>query len=241
MQDPEHTFFFVHVMKTGGTTFAQHIDSNFERAHRYPLADHGPDHLQEYYLIDRVRDLTPAQRSEIRAYAGHFPFVVSSMVGADVTLTILRDPIERTVSFLRHCKRYQERMRDMPLEEIYDDGWMYPLYIHNYQAKLFAMGCGDKLESHLDVIDVDDERLETAMSNLEHVEVLGLSDHYSEFVDEVQSRYGWHIGPAPNMRVSTEDWDVSAQFRARIADDNGADMAFYERATQIHARRRRTR
>jgi len=233
------TFFFVHVMKTGGTTFVQHIQANFPPGALYPGAAGGLERLRAYYMIDELRALTPEQRAAIRVYSGHFPYVVREIVGADVTLTILRDPVERTVSYLRHCKRHQKHMHDMALEEIYDDWWRYPLYIHNYQSKLFSMTLDDKLESHLDRIDVDTVRLEAAMANLERVDVLGLNDCYDEFVGEVRDRFGWRIGQARNLRVSTEAWDVPASFRARIAADNAADMAFYERARQIHEGRRR--
>ena len=233
------TFFFVHVMKTGGTTFAQHLHANFLREQRYPLADQGVKRQQEYYLIDEVRALTPEQRATIRLYAGHFPYVVSDLVAADVTLTILRDPVERTVSFLRHCKRYHERMRDMELEEIYVDGWMHPLCIRNYQTKMFAMTLDDKLESHLDVIEIDAARFDIALATLERVDVLGLNDRYEEFVAEVRNRFGWKIGPAPDLRVSTEDWDVSSSFHARIAEENAADVAFYAAARKLHEKRHR--
>jgi hypothetical protein len=234
------TFFFVHVMKTGGTTFVQHLEANFAPGEVYPTQSRGAERQRAYYMIDEVRALDDEQRRRVRAYAGHFPFVVSRLVGADVTMTILRHPVERTVSYLRHCKRYRPAMRDMRLEEIYEDGWMYPLYIHNYQSKLFAMTETDKLESHLDVVEVDDARLAVAKENLGMVDVVGLTEHYERFVAEVAGRYGWRIGEARNLRVSTEGWDVDRPFRARIAADNAADMSFYEHARERLAVRGRS-
>ena len=232
-------FFFMHVMKTGGTTFVQHLEGNFGPDEVYPPAQRGVDRQRAYYMIDELRNLSPERRDATRLYMGHFPYVVGALVGADVTLTILRDPVERTVSFLRHCRRYHTKHAEQPLEEIYDDPWMYPLYIRNYQAKLFAMTVDDKLESHLDEIDVDDRRLAGAVDNLERVDVVGLSDRYDQFVDETHRRFGWRIDPAPDLRVSTEGWDVSRAFRARIASDNAADVAFYVYACELHDRRRR--
>jgi hypothetical protein len=233
------TCFFMHVMKTGGTTFVQHIYANFppDAVHPSPA---GPkvERQRAYYMIDELRRISPERRRSIGVYSGHFPFVAGELVGADVTLTILREPVERTVSYLRHCKRYHERMADMGLEEIYDDGWMHPLYIRNYQAKLFAMTTDDKLESHLDVIDVDDRRLELALANLERVDVLGLHERYPEFLDAVRERLGWTIGDVPDLRVSTEQWDVPPHLAERIAVENAADVALYERARRLHDERR---
>lgn len=237
--DPDRTYFFVHVMKTGGTTFVQHINANFGAGHRYPPDDRGLARQRAYYMIDELRALTPEQRQVIQIYAGHFPFVASQLVEVDVTMAILRDPVERTLSYLRDCKRDQVRLRDLTLEEIYEDGWVHPLYVRNYQSKLFAMTLEDKLESHLDVIEIDGARLAIAMDNLERLDLLGLTDRYDDFLTGVQDRYGWTVNHVPNLRVSTDGWDVPRSFRSRIAAENAADVAFYERAREIHGQRRR--
>jgi Sulfotransferase family len=231
------TYFFMHVMKTGGTTFVQHMKANFPPEAMYPSPQRGPGRRLAYYMIDELRGISPERRRSIRAYTGHFPFVASQLMGADTVLAILRDPVERTLSLLRHCKRYHERMVDMTLEEIYEDGWVYPLFIHNYQAKLFAMTSDDKLESHLDVIDVDSRRLDIAMANLERVDVLGLHDRYPQFLEAMREEYSWTIGDVPDLRVSTEQWKTSPHLPERIAADNAADMALYEHARQLYDRR----
>jgi hypothetical protein len=235
----ERPCFFIHVMKTGGTTFVQHIEANFRPDEMYPAVERGVRRQRAYYMIDELRALPAERRRTIKAYLGHFPFVATTLLDTEpLTFTILREPIERTVSVLRHCKRHQDRLHDASLEEIYDDGYVFPMQIHNYQAKQFAMTRDDKLESHFDVIDVDDKRLEIARANLERVDVLGLNERYGEFLEAMQRRFGWHYEPIENLRVSTEDWDVSAAFRRRIASDNAADLAFYEYATQLYERRR---
>lgn len=236
--DDDTTFFFVHVMKTGGSTFVQHLNANFPPGRRYPVQDLGDEHIRAYYQVDYVRRLEPEVRDRIRIWAGHFPFAVSELVGADVTLAVLRDPVERTVSFLRHCKRYRPAMRDLPLEAIYEDSWLHPTYIRNYQAKLFAMTTADKLESHLDVVEVDDARLATAKANVERVDVLGLHERYDDFVAAAAERFGWRFGTLPDLEVSTEDWDVPASFRRRIAEENAADLEFFDHARAVHDRQR---
>ena len=95
-------------------------------------------------------------------------------MGIDLmTVTLLRDPIERTISQLRTAKARRVRFADASLEEIYEDGFEFPFFIHDHQTKVFAMEPGDRLESVLDVIDVDDRRLAVAVANLEKVDVVG--------------------------------------------------------------------
>ena len=190
-------------------------------------------------MVDRVRALSPEDRRRIRIYSGHLPFAVAKMVQADFTLTILRDPLERTLSLLRQLQRNRARMRAMSLEEIYDDPMVFGLLIHNYQSKLFAMTLDDKLESHLDVLDVDDARLEVAFGHLESVDVLGLTNAFGCFTEELRRRFGWRIGDVRDRFVDKSPSPASASLRSRIVADNQADIAFYDRARQIVERRAR--
>jgi hypothetical protein len=231
-RDP--TYFFMHVMKTGGSTFVQHVQANFPPDAVYPGPRRGDERQRAYYMIDDLRQISPERRRSIRVYTGHFPFVAHELIAADITLAILREPVDRTLSVVRHHRRGEARLRGATLEEVYDDGWIFPLYVHNYQAKLFAMTPDDKLESHLDVIDVDGPRLDIALANLERVHVLGLYERYPEFLETMREEHGWTIGQVPDLQVSPDRDEVSASFRERIAADNAADVVLYERAREIH-------
>jgi hypothetical protein len=108
MSDPPK-FFFVHVMKTGGTSLVFPLLREFPRDAVYPSAVRDrrhPNDAEPYISIADVSALTAARRADIRVYAGHFPFMVRDLIDGDVTtLTLLRDPVDRTVSLLKHFKR----------------------------------------------------------------------------------------------------------------------------------------
>jgi hypothetical protein len=227
-------------MKTGGATFRQHVYANFGAGEVYPRPK--VDDMNRAWLVDYLLGLPADRRAETRAYTGHFPFVVTELLGIDlVTFTVLRHPVDRTLSYLKHCKRYHSQHADLRLEEIYEDPFYFPCFIQEHQTKIFSMTADDPLESYADVVDVDDRRLEIAKTNLEKVDVMGLSEHHGELLAEMEQRFGWEFKPLKNRRVSSEDWEAPASFRRRIAEDNRADMAFFEFATQLYARRRRTR
>jgi hypothetical protein len=241
MSEPAQApFFFVHNMKTGGASLRQHIYENYQPGEIYPVPNH--DDMDRAWLVDYLLRLSPERRASFRGYTGHFPFVVTRLLGVDlVTLTILRDPVDRTISYLKHCKRYHKQHHDLTLEEIYHDEFHFPCFIHNHQAKIFSMTTDDRLESYMDVIDVDARRLAIAMENLETVDVLGLHERYGEFLDALRERFGWHFDREIKRRVGRERWDVPAGLRRRIADDNAADVTFYEHAVQLHAQRGQAR
>lgn len=235
---PELRFFFIHVMKTAGATFTSHISANFEPDDVYPHKRLDPDIHAARARIDYLTGLSPARRERIRIYRGHFPFVAAELLGMElVTITILRDPVDRTISYLKHCKRLNEQHRSLPLEAIYEDSFVFPTMISNHQAKLFALTPEDEPQSYLDVVEVDERRLEIAKANLERVDVIGLQERFPEFLEELARRYGWSFGDVNDRHLSGKA-TISDAFRRRIAEDNAADLEFYAHARSLWERRR---
>jgi Sulfotransferase family len=233
-------FFFIHVMKTAGGTLSRQIIANFGRQAVYPFARHPPDIRAEDFSIAYLTALPEERRARIRVFTGHFPFVAVELLGMRLTtITLLRDPVERTISYLRHCKHHHERHRGLSLEEIYEDPLFYPCFIENHQAKMFALTAEDEPETYMDTLDVDHNRLELAKANLERVDVLGTQDRFDELLGELEQRFGWRCAEVANKNVASGgEARVPASFRRRIAEDNAADMEFFEHARILCERRR---
>jgi hypothetical protein len=235
----ERPLFFVHIMKTGGATFRQLATAQFGAGEVYPDASSDADLEVANWSIDRLRNLPPERRAATRLYTGHFPFVATRLLGIDVlTLTILRDPVERTLSHLRHRRHHDPGSGSKSLEGIYEDPFFFPLMVRDHQAKVFAMTREDRLESYMDVIDVDAGRLALAKENLEEVDVLGLQERFDEFLTDVEHRFGWRLEAARNRHGIPAPEEVPQSFRSRIAEDNAADMDFYDFAQRLHRQRR---
>lgn len=237
MQADHGRVFFMHIMKTAGTSFAIQINDNVDPDHIYPRPG-VTRHMDQYWKIAEVRGLSPDQLAPIRFVCGHFPFLVGELVDATETITLLRDPIERTVSHLRHCRRHFAQHKGRSLEAIYDDAWHHPLLFRNYQVKQFALTVDDAPKAHNEDVEVDDARLDIALANLERVTVLGLTERYGEFLGEAVERYGWAHGAESHLQASPGAVEVSGRLRDRIASENAADVTFYERAVALYEERR---
>jgi hypothetical protein len=233
-------FFFLHIMKTGGGTLRRQILANFARKQVYPCEGLDSDMLKANTSLEYLVGLPPSRRSRIRVFTGHFPFMAVEVLGGNLTtITILRDPVERTLSFLRRFKSERETLKSAPLEGIYEHPFVFSLYIKDHQAKLFALTVEDRPKSYLHGLDVDASRLQAAKQNLERVDVIGTHDRYDEFLSKLEQRFGWTFRGICNRNVTTRSEKVPASFRRRIAEENPADMEFFEHALQICEQRRR--
>jgi hypothetical protein len=250
-------FFFIHVMKTGGTSFVFQMLTNFERDEAYPSAidRSSPTDVTPYASIPKLLALSPERRDRIRVYAGHLPYIASELIGIDVVrLTLLRDPVDRTVSMLKHVKRLFERYADHAIEAIYEDPAVFRSFIDNYQTRMFALtieerdralaaaasGAAPAPGPH--AAPLDERRFAQAKAHLANVDVVGLNERYSAVLAELHTRFGWWPDGVPTTartNDSSEDWIASAELRRRIADDNAYDMEFYEYAKELVETRRK--
>lgn len=147
----EQRFLFIHVMKTAGTSFADQISANFGSESLYPEAVRAPgstigDLIETYNCVPTLVREANARKESIRLVRGHVPYSVRALLEAEfVALTILREPVARTLSYLKHCKRHHKEHHDLSLEEIYDDPWFNETFLHNYQTKIFSMSAREAL------------------------------------------------------------------------------------------------
>ena len=173
---PQPRYFFIHVMKTGGRTLQRHFRGNFELDEIYPYGKldirYDGDQVDIRHHLRVVPAATCPQKRvrRIRVYSGHFPYVASELLGGDFTrLTVLRDPVERTISLLRQFRRKdpwadpeppaQRPMEGLTLEQVYENPFVFEPLVHNHQTKIFSMTADDPLDTYMDVIHVDDKRL----------------------------------------------------------------------------------
>ena len=222
--DRSRPYFFVHVMKTAGLTFNEHIRRNFAPEEIFPGPD-DPDAVG-YWVIERLRETVAEPHEHIRLFHGHFPFFVTDLVPEAVTLSVLREPVARTVSLLE-MRRIQD-MPDKTIEEVYEDHLVFGREIHNHQTKIFSLREADDAKTWVHVIDLDRDRLDVARANLARLDLLGFQERFDDFLAAVRDRYGWRIDPIDRVNTASRTPAVSDAFRRRIAEDNPLDMELYD-------------
>ena len=232
-------------MKTAGTILARHLQQQFRAEQFYPSRGYdwqADTDLEPYISVPRLLAVPKERREQIRMYAGHFPYFAAELLEPGLrTITLLREPVDRTVSVLKHFKRLDADFRDAPLESIYENQGISRRHILDYQTKIFSMVAADNADVVQKPVPIDDERLQRAQQNLARVEFVGLTEQFGAFIEDLRARLGWWpegIDPSDRANKSPEAWTVSPELRARIAADNPYDMAFYRYAQELVARRR---
>tara|TARA_R110000823_G_scaffold304249_1_gene425886 strand:+ start:8838 stop:9551 length:714 start_codon:yes stop_codon:yes gene_type:complete len=227
-------YFFLHLQKTGGSALKMRLRHCLGERAVYPCPDDGdlPDAvIRPARLLERMRE----RGEEVRVVAGHFPLAtVDLLPGEYRTFTLLREPVERTLSFLRHQVRTGNTSTD-DLMKLYEDPSRYRM-LHNHMTKMLALDAERTLSGGaiLAEVEMTDELLQLAQQRLAKVDVVGVQEHYDEFVMALEREFGWDLGP-PLTANQTEARPVDAAFRERIAEDNALDVALYEYALGLVA------
>ena len=185
---------FLHVPKTAGTTLWLILRRQYSPAAvvRCDADDFAPLHA-----------LTPPERDQTRVFLGHFPFGLHQQLDRPATyVTVLRDPVERTLS------RYAHVLRDGPDDACRpgdacrpDDAARPGLSLEAY----LTQGLGEKDNWQTRLLagpeamalpegQCDRDVLEQAQRHLaERFVVAGLTERFEETVLLLQRTFGWRL------------------------------------------------
>jgi len=227
-------FFFVHMQKTGGVSLYMRLQRQFGAEAVYPAPSDGdPEAVMPQLFPNILFDRWGARRDEIRVVTGHFPLCTVNLLNAEFSVfTVLRDPVDRTLSYLRHHRDRSPGEGDRPLEQIYEDPERFRPFVENHMVKMLSLRAEEMTNGMMTVIDLDRRRLRRAKRALRELDEFGLQHDLEGFAQRLAGRFGWQLGPTVHENVTTPA-DVPDSFRRRIADDNALDMELYEYATKL--------
>lgn len=231
--DEPQRFFFVHLQKTAGTTLLIRLQNQFGTSAIYPDDSDGELFGNMPQMnVDLLVERWPSRREEVRVLAGHFPLCTADLLGDRfTTFTVLREPVERTLSYLRHHRKLTPEDVGKSLEEIYEDPVRMARLVHNHMVKMFSLTTDEMTGWMMTTVDFTPEHLERAKARLATVDVVGIQEDFDAFCGELESRFGWDLGE-PVVANDTPHEPVSDAFRARIAADNALDVELYEFARE---------
>ena len=222
--DVERVVFFVHVMKTGGSTALRQLLRTYPEDTRYPLPGvFGA--IEEKGLVGSLAKVDPERRERLRWIAPHVPLSVAldyrEHAGRPVAVTlVLRDGFSRALSHLRQVSRRFEHQYSY--RELLDLPFLGDFFLSNHQTRVLGSGAEtwplwddcvrslaelprgfDEPGSTPAVSPVDDAVLEQAIANLGAVDVLGLQDEFGAWWQACREAFDWPEAPTHSVNVGS--------------------------------------
>lgn len=179
---------FIHIMKTGGTSFRRFIENNqpeivYPDREQLMNAPRKGWYLETRDFVDRMNSIDPGKDGK-RIFFGHYHASVAALLNHPFRLaTVLREPVARSISMIKH------RRRSTPNEyghftgiQMLQQKRFVSRQIRNYQTKVLGHVAG--LDDHVNHAIEDEGRLlEQATRTIEHMDFVGVTEDMSKTVD----------------------------------------------------------
>jgi hypothetical protein len=242
--------FFLHVPKTAGISLTAVLDANYAEGEILQVQD-----WREAEGL--IGEMSVVELARVRCVRGHYWFgpgdrAIHDRLSVDpVVITVMRDPVARTVSAYQHVMRWSEHwLREtlglgegetMPLQDFVE----HPRTqgeIANLQTRLMVgMVPGNlpqlNVREGIDVPFTDEELLEAAKARLDSFAWVGLTERMEESVRLLSAMMGWqpveelpalNVNPVPSAQVEVPD-----ETRAAILERTALDGELYEYAGEL--------
>ncbi|WP_261503040.1 sulfotransferase family protein, partial [Burkholderia multivorans] len=102
--------YFLHIPKTGGSSLISFLEDQFDR-----------DEVCPAQVLDELFALPKEAVDRYKLFRGHHWYGIEAFVGRRLThITMLREPVQRTVSWYLHALRHADTYRH---QQMNDEGW----------------------------------------------------------------------------------------------------------------------
>lgn len=242
---------FLHIMKTGGTSLS-HLLEQLAGSSRSCIS----------VPLDDLLVMSTPRLKQVRAVSGHIPYEALGLLpGPFQTITVLREPVERTLSHYREVRRTAGVPGELTLDQFLADD-RYAVPSGNYQARSLAHtvdlagawitysptsrylqtgGREDQpypLQSLFDSTPValsDDQLLERAAANLSSVDLVGVTESLDGLGRRLCRLFGAPETSLAQLNVSehTGSRDLPTHTRRLIEQRTAVDRELYELARRL--------
>lgn len=227
--------YFIHIRKTAGTSMRSVLRHNYSKEQTCPelsqadlMTKHAGEDIGKYL-------------DQFRLVSGHYYTLPKYFITKREVVTILREPIARTISEINqirndsrdllHAQAIALRVEDMFTDERFDKA------LKNSQTRFLVMNANAGYAGLS-----DGERVAVAKKYLDRIAFVGLTEQFDLSVKMMCTLFGWSMPmrtPQLNRKITAAGIkdDESLPYRDLIEQHNTLDVEVYEYAKQLFERR----
>jgi hypothetical protein len=244
---PDEALYFLHIPKTAGMTLSNILDDYFDESEIFPT------HFMPDLSLNRdiLRSINDAR---YRLYRGHFNQYLFHLVRKPLSVvTILRDPIARTISNIRYgldLAQSGENVFWLKNGVLSFDDFMAHEELHRFQSNIqFDCLAGELrwLENQLLPLGIKasetltEDKLYIAQERLRSYRVVGIQERF----DDSLLLLSYELGFPPPKEYANENVSARKRSKAELAPEhleklramNELDYELYETAVEIFEQR----
>lgn len=222
---------FYHIPKSAGTTLNSILRKN------YPPESIVVSGFSAQEFMAEVKTWSPERLAQVKFIQGHFPFGFhETLPGRAKYFTILRDPVDRVISYYYHAKR--EPFHYL-YHRIHDNNWTlkdllesrHPLMMNDAQVRLISGAYETPPFGQ-----VDESHLEQAIANLNRFEVVGVTEEFDLTLLLLQQKFGWQDIRYRSVNVGENRRPTEAhapEIIEAVRRYNRLDIILYDAARQM--------
>lgn len=208
----------MHIPKTAGTSI------RFTLYHCYDEKNICPNQSQIKFNADLYNnevELTKKinlSNSNHSIIIGHYPFILLNSLPQEFKcFSFIRNPIERTISHLKHVKEKFSGYKEKSIEDILHE---LPFFSTNFQAHFFSSNFRRGKAPIIDKSDV--------IKNIDRCFFVGVADYMPKSIELLNKQYNFKLAIPQKLNTSTKSYPVSDTVIEEIRNRNALDLFIYE-------------
>jgi Sulfotransferase family len=233
---------FLHIPKTGGTTLQHILQRCYRRNQICTFKD-----TNRQSQIENFKKLAANKREAYHLIQGHLFFGFHRhLPGDSIYITLLREPIARTLSFYYYARSQPDhylysslRNDDVDLRTLLKDRRAISDEFFNLQTRMVA---GEEWNDPTKKL-ADRAALERAKENLQNRFVVGLTEEFDASLRLMSQRFGWNVKSYTKKNVTRQkprNNTLDAETLALLREANALDIELYQFARELFDAQRRT-